>query len=86
MRAGKPVPRRVSVRAEREAAAVEEAAASHATAPTLVLDEGLFTGSADAERRSRAFAGPGAGVIAEREQTASQQRVEDEPAPDDERA
>ncbi|GHG54583.1 hypothetical protein GCM10011331_20490 [Flavimobilis marinus] len=85
VQAGKPVPRRVSVRAERDAAAVEEAAASHATAPTLVLDEGLFTGSADAERRSRAFAGPGADVIAEREQTASQQRVEEGPASDDER-
>lgn len=84
VRAGKPVPRRVSVRAEREAGlTAEEAAAAHALAPTLVLDEGLFTGSADAERRSRAFAGPGADVIAEREQTASQQRVEEDRAPDD---
>jgi small-conductance mechanosensitive channel len=40
--------------------------------------EGLFTGSAQARERSKAFAGPGKDVIDERERTAHLERVPDE--------
>ncbi|WP_069385350.1 hypothetical protein [Cellulosimicrobium cellulans] len=37
----------------------------------------LFSGSAEGEQRSRAFAGPGQDVIEERERTAEHARVDD---------
>lgn len=40
--------------------------------------EGLFSGSSEAEERSRAFSGPGQDVIDERERTAQMDRIDDE--------
>ena len=44
--------------------------------------EGLFSGSQEAEERSKAFAGPGQEVIDERERTAQMERIDDDDDPD----
>ncbi|SDB93752.1 Small-conductance mechanosensitive channel [Sanguibacter gelidistatuariae] len=43
--------------------------------------EGLFSGSSEAEERSRAFSGPGQDVIDERERTAQMDRIVDDEPP-----
>ncbi|MBI9115785.1 mechanosensitive ion channel family protein [Sanguibacter suaedae] len=85
-KATQKAPERIPVRVARPGLRMRLSEPSRGPHPTAEVEEtqvmspaaGLFTGSADAQQRSKAFSGPGQEVIDERERTAQIQRVEDE--------